>query len=227
MLNPSYKAYANRLRGLITEGEEVVAGATGQGDNQPYVEPDKSADLHAWIAKVENMLRSVFGEQSAHFLHYSKFAYDGERVYLQSISEIVPIIGILRGALDDLENGFLARQEFIISAALFDDVLSQAQHLCDNGYKDPAAVLTRVVLEDSLRRLARAASIDDSTKASVINDELKKAGKYGQPQWRMIQAWLDTGNAAAHGKFDQYTQNDAARLIEDVKRFLVTEFHSP
>jgi hypothetical protein len=169
----------------------------------------------------------VFGEQSAHFLHYSKFAYDGKRVYLQDVSEIVPIIGILRGALDDLEKGFLARQEFIVSAGLFDDLLGQAQHLCEKGYKDPAAVLARVVLEDSLRRLARAFSIDDSTKVSTINDGLKKAGRFTQPQWRMVQSWLDIGNAAAHGNFDQYKQDDVTKLIDDVKRFLATDYHSP
>jgi hypothetical protein len=227
MLNPKYKTYVIRLRELIPEGERVVAGATGKSDFGRFVEPDKSTDLHAWITKVENILRTVFGEQSAHFQHYSKFAYDGKRVHLQNIDDIVPIIGILRGALDDLENGFLARQEFIVSAALFDDLLGQAQHLCENGYKDPAAVLARVILEDALRRLARSASIDDTTKVSTINDELKKAEHFTQPQWRQVQAWLDVGNAAAHGKFDQYTQDDVLKLIQDLKCFLATEYRSP
>ena len=41
-----------------------------------------------------------------------------------------------------------------------------------------------------------------------INDELKSAGVYAQPQWRLIQAWLDTGNAAAPGRFAEYSQED-------------------
>ncbi len=224
MLNPKYKAYADRLEDLIVEGEKVIAGATGRLHSDIYIERSKSADLHAWVTKVENLLRTVFGEQSAHFIHYSKFAYNKGKNYLQNIGDIVPIIGILRGALDDLEKGFLARQEFIISAALFDDVLSQAEHLCENGYKDPAAVLGRVVLEDALRRIARAASVDDTAKASAINDELKKAGRYNQPQWRMIQAWLDIGNAAAHGKFGQYSQQDVAKMLEGIGGFLAVEF---
>jgi len=32
---------------------------------------------------------------------------------------------------------------------------------------------------------------------------IEEAGRFTQPQWRMVQAWLDIGNAAAHGKFDQ------------------------
>jgi hypothetical protein len=198
-----------------------------RSEDLPYIEPHKSADLHAWVTKVENLLRTVFGEQSAHFLHYSKFAYDGDRVHLQRIQDVVPIIGILRGALDDLEKGFLARQEFIVSAALFDDLLAQAEHLCNSGYKDPAAVLVRVVVEDSLRRLARAASLDDTARAASINEELRRASRFTQPQWRMVQAWLDVGNSAAHGRFDQYTQGDVAKTIEDVKRFLASEYLAP
>ena len=40
------------------------------------------------------------------------------------------------------------------------------------------------------------------------------------------QAWLDIGNAAAHGKFVEYSQDDVAKLIEDIERFLATYFHS-
>jgi hypothetical protein len=166
----------------------------------------------------------VFGEKSAHFTHYSKFAYDGQRNHLQDVGEIIPIIGVLEGALDDLTKGFLARQEFIISAALFDDLLDQARHLNAKGYEDPAAVLARVVLEDALRKIAREAAIDDSGPASAVNDRLKKAERLNQPQWRQVQSWLDTGNAAAHGDFDKFTQADAARMIDGLGPFLANEF---
>ena len=226
MLNPRYKVYADRLRKLIADGDIVVRNATGRGDYGPFVEPNKSEDLHCWILKVENLLRNVFGENSSQFLHYSKFAYDGKRNHLQRIGDIIPIIGTLRGALDDLEKGFLAKQEFLISAALFDDLISQAIHLCHNGYKDPVAVLARVVLEDALRRIARESSIDDTTRASVINDELKKAGRYNQLQWRKVQAWLDVGNAAAHGKFDQYSSENVQDLLSNIESFLASEFRA-
>jgi len=80
------------------------------------------------------------------------------------------------------------------------------------------------VIEDSLRRIARPEGISDTLKASQINDELKKVGRFQQPQWRLVQVWLDIGNAAAHGDFDKYTQDEVKRLIEDVQRFLATEF---
>ena len=109
---------------------------------------------------------------------------------------------------------------------MFDSVLEEAKHLNQSGHKDPAAVLARVVLEDALKRIARSEGVNDNQKASQINDELRKRGRYPQPQWRLIQAWLDIGNAAAHGKFNEYSDEGVQRLVEDIERFLATEFRS-
>jgi len=132
---------------------------------------------------------------------------------------------LLEGALNDLENGYLIGQEFIIAGEVFDSVLEQATYLNQSGHKDPAAVLARVVLEDSLKRLAREESLNETLSASRINDELRRVGRYAQPQWRLIQAWLDLGNAAAHGRFAEYSQQDVQKLIEDIERFLAAHFH--
>ena len=132
---------------------------------------------------------------------------------------------MLEGALNDLENGYLIGQEFIIAGEVFDSVLEQATYLNQSGHKDPAAVLARVVLEDSLKRLAREESLNETLSASRINDELRRVGRYAQPQWRLIQAWLDLGNAAAHGRFAEYSQQDVQKLIEDIERFLAAHFH--
>lgn len=87
-----------------------------------------------------------------------------------------------------------------------------------------SAVLTRIVLEDALKRLARNSEIDPEIKASFINDQLKKKGKYSQSKWRFIQTWLDISNNAVHGKFDEYNAEDVEKLIEDLERFLVNIF---
>ena len=125
-----------------------------------------------------------------------------------------------------VEKGYLLGQEFLTAGEVFDSVLEQAKHLVKNEYKDPAAILARVVLEDALKRLARAESIDDKQKASSINDELKAKGKYPQPQWRLIQSWLDIGNAAAHGKFTEYSKDDVVKLIEGVEGFIAGSFRA-
>jgi hypothetical protein len=112
-----------------------------------------------------------------------------------------------------LNNGFLVGHEFIIAGELFDSVLDEAKILNKAGHKDVAAVLARVVLEDSLKKIARREKINDEQKISRINDDLKSHNYYTQPMWRQIQAWLDIGNSAAHGKFDQYTSEDVQKML--------------
>lgn len=217
MLNPKHKRYADRIRELIEEGH-AVAKLERDSSVGPYIK-DK-VPLHSWLTKVENIIESVFGAKSPHYSHLKVLT---KRLPEHSY-EVNPIIGLLTGGLDDLEKGYLIGQEFIIAGEVFDSVLEQAKYLNLNGHKDPAAVLSRVVLEDALKRLGREEFIDDKLKASRINDELKKAGRYSQPQWRLIQAWLDIGNAAAHGSFTEYSQDDVTKLIEEVGRFLAIYF---
>ena len=228
MLNPKYQRYADRLRSLIEEGEEVAKLAKPSSHNTETTPSFQDADniqLQSWLTKVRNILQTAFGFQSHHFRHFEEILPKNGVGDIYFIYEIYPIVGVLKGALDDLENGYLLGQEFLIAAEVFDSILEQAKQLCKSGYKDPAAVLARVVLEDSLKRLARMEGFDENQKASAINDELKKRGRYSQIQWRMVQAWLDLGNAAAHGKFNDYQSEDVINLISNLENFLAKEFH--
>jgi hypothetical protein len=207
------------MRELIEEGH-AVARLERNSSVGPYIR-DK-LPLHSWLTKVENIIETVFGTESPHYQHLKVLT----KQHPEHSHEVHQITGLLTGGLDDLEKGYLIGQEFIIAGEVFDSVLEQAKHLNQNGHKDPAAVLARVVLEDALKRLGREESIDEKLSASRINDELKRVGRYSQPQWRLIQAWLDIGNAAAHGKFTEYTQDDVTKLIEDIERFLAMYFHS-
>ncbi len=218
-MNPKYQRAAGRLRDLIKEGQQVAA-LERDSDGDPYIK-DK-IPLHSWLVKVENIVKSVFGTDSPHYQHVSKITTKyPERAY-----EVNRIVGILDGALNDLEEGFLYGQELLIAGEIFDSVLEEAKHLTENGFKDPAAVLVRVVIEDSLRRLSREEGLDDSIKASAMNLALREKERYAKPQWRLIDSWLDIGNSAAHGKFADYTQDGVLRMIADVERFLAQELSS-
>jgi hypothetical protein len=119
--------------------------------------------LHGWLVRVDNIVRTVFGPASAHFIQLAAMLAGKP----SCASEVKGILGILNGALSDLEGGFLANQELLIAGAAFYSVLEQARHLVDSGFKDPAGVLCRVVIEDCLRRLSRE-SFPITTVASVV-----------------------------------------------------------
>ena len=221
-LNPKYQRYADRLRELVEEGEAVAKLERPAHGVPPFIQDRDLIRLRAWLTNVYNIIDILFGAESSQHQMLEQLAKRG----VEHSYKVYPIIGIVGGALDDVEKGFLTGQEFLIAAEVLDSLLEQAKHLNETGYKDPAAVLMRVVLEDALRRLAREESIDVSQKASALNIELRKIDRYSQPQWRIVEACLDTGNAAAHGKFDQYDQGDVERRIEDVERFLASEFRA-
>ena len=220
-LPPRLARLADRMRELIAEGKDVAALERRSESGFPYIQ-DKPA-LHSWLSKVINIIEASFGEQSPQCRHLSQLMPRGIQLVGASY-EVLSIVGLLSGAVDDLEKGYLLKQEFLIAGELFDSLLEQATHLNQTGYKDAAAVLGRVVLEDALRRMARREGLDSGEKASAINDSLRNAGIYAQPRWRMVQAWLDIGNAAAHGKVSDFTELEVARMLEGVSSFLADDF---
>ena len=215
---------STRLQALIEEGNAVAAlerqspGSTGK-----YIQDRDKVRTQAWLSNVLNIVESTFGVSSPQYRHLRELMPNGP-YHVSHAYEVYPIVGLLSGALGDLRGGFLRDQEQLIAADVFDSVLEQAAELNSQAYKDPSAVLMRVVLEDALRRLARKTSLDSLQKAAKLNDDLKQHSVYAQPQWRLIQAWLDIGNAAAHGKFDEYNSDDVASAIHGVEQFLIAHF---
>lgn len=217
MLSQKQKRCAERISSLIAESREI-AKLEKKWEYSTYIK--ERSQVNSWLIKVKNIIEVTFGRNSLHFKEMERLT--NHRV--EQASQVQAIEGFLIGALDDLENGFLIGQEFLIASDVFDSVIEEAKYLLKAGYKDPAAILGRVVLENALKRIARVENIADNAKASIINDELKKAGRYPQPQWRQVQTWLDIGNSAAHGRFDEYDTSSIENLLLGIEQFLATEF---
>lgn len=215
-MNPKYARVAERLKQLISEGVQV-AKLERPGELGSFIYDNVT--LHGWLVRVDNIIRTAFGTSSAHFIHLNEVLVGKP----SSSYDVNQIVGILQGALSDLEGGFLVGQEQLVAGVVFDSVLEQARHLLNGGFKDPAAVLCRVVIEECLHRLSCEEGLSDTGKASALNDALRDRGRYTKPQWRLVQAWLDIGNLAAHGKFSEFKDSDVAVMIEGVERFVAQE----
>lgn len=221
-MNPREQRYLERLEELTEEGWHLARSAVrDECDSCPSIED--GAGLTAWKAKANNIVTLVFGGDGDYARVLAEAWKTGPLSWPGTVEAAV---GVLRGAADDLRNGFLLGQEVRIAGEVFDSVLQEAKHLHTDGHTQAAAVLGRVVMEDALRRLSRQEALDDTAKATALNDALWKASRYGQPQWRLVQAWLDMGNAAAHGRSEEYTHEDVGRMLEDVGRFLANEFRA-
>ena len=217
MLNPNHQRYVNRLEQLLEEVQQILESRKGGGIETPKV--------NALKLKTKNIIKIACGQASDYYKELEGLSRNEPIDSDFKLFDVLETVeAVLQGALSDLKGGFLIRQEFIVAGEIFSSVLDQAQYLNEKGFKDPAAVLARVALEDTLRRIARQETIDDSQKASKINDELKKMGRYGEPMRSQIQSWLAIGNSAAHGDFNDFDEKQVKSMIEGIRGFLAQEF---
>ena len=119
----------------------------------------------------------------------------------------------------------LAPIQELIRAEVFDDFLEMAEHLLDQGYKDPAAVVIGSVLEQHLKRLCDRVKIPTDLngkpkKADLLNSELTAKKVYEKLDQKSVTAWLDLRNDAAHGDYDKYAAAQVKLLLLGVRDFL-------
>jgi hypothetical protein len=139
-------------------------------------------------------------------------------------------LGILKAARDEMAGGWTITVKAIVSAEIFSDFLDMASYLLKEGWKDAAAVTVGGVLEEHLRQLCHKAGIDTEItkqsgdkvpkKADLLNANLYKHGVYGSLDQKNVTGWLDLRNKAAHGKYNQYTKEQATLMCQGVTDFI-------
>lgn len=159
-----------------------------------------------------NLLARLAGEDSIYY----------QELINSHFTDHLALHGILLAARTDYLQGFMADAKLLVSAEVFADLLTQAEVLLDHDYKDAAAVLTRAVLEDALRRLAKSHKIEFGPKETTqtLNDKLYKKSAYTLLQHKEITAKTQIGNDAAHGHPDKYNKAEVQAYLDFVYRFL-------
>ncbi|MBD3796009.1 MAG: DUF4145 domain-containing protein [Epsilonproteobacteria bacterium] len=173
-----------------------------------------------WKVKAKNLLVSTCGKDSQ---HYEEFI-EAEKInpYESSSDPFKRIKAVFTAAMDDYKGGYLVSVKNLIQADVFDSELEQAQELLENGYKLAAAVISGVVLETALRNLCARENINIG-KLDKMNADLAKAGIYNKLQQKRITALADIRNSAAHGKPEEFSEDDVKRMIEEIEQFLARQ----
>lgn len=151
--------------------------------------------------------------------------------YTISNKYILPEVkGILKALRADYDANFLLTITQLIQADLFADFLEMAEHLQNEGYKDPAAVITGSVLEEHLRKLCQknGLPVEDTKpngniipkKANQLNQDLAGANVLTTLDQKSVTTWLAIRNSAAHGKYSEYTKEQVSLMIQGVQDFL-------
>lgn len=170
-----------------------------------------------------SFLRSTFGIDHPFYKEFDK------KVKTNDKSETEAGRGILLAAKQEIDGGWLFTVKGLVSAEIFSDFLEMAQHLLQESYKDPAAVMTGSVLEEHLRQLCNREGIPvevekcgrlSPKKADLLNADLASAGIYNKLDQKSVTSWLDLRNKAAHGNYTEYTKEQVELMYQGVNNFI-------
>jgi hypothetical protein len=208
-----------RVDELIKMGSEVLA-TEAQGVGRVVVD---LISFYKFRSATISFILKLFGCKHPYFLDFSGKVKDASPLSTKRG------VGMLHAVRDEIEQGWLTSTKGLISADIFGDFLEMAEHLIQEGYKDPAAVLIGSALEQHLKNLCVANDIESSIereekvipkKADVINADLVKSNVYSKLDQKSVTFWLGIRNNAAHGNFDAYNKEQVEFMLSAVSEFM-------
>ena len=210
-----------RINELISLSKEVLAT---QRAAMEYIRASVNELLfNQFRSSSLSFIKQTFGE---HHPYYKEFDANVEN---STPAHTVVGMGILKAVKQEIDGGWLFTVKAIVSAEIFSDFLEMAEYLLQEGYKDPAAVMTGSVLEEHLRQLCNGEGISvevekggklSPKKADLLNADLANAGTYNKLDQKSVTSWLDLRNKAAHGKYNEYTMEQVDLMYQGVSNFI-------
>lgn len=212
---------------LISKCEELLCIAK-EFENNLSIQDDGSviAEFKAFKTATLSFLAQTIGKEEQ---YYKVFEY--QVIHFKNYNLTIAL-KLLQNIRNDFDEGWLNNIKGIVSAEIFSDFLEMAEHLLEENYKDPAAVIIGSVLEENLRELCNRNNIPIATtdpktgnlkhnKAETMNVDLYKAGVYNSLVQKSVTAWLDLRNKAAHGKYVEYDLAQVHNLLQSVRDFAI------
>ena len=213
---------------LISRVDELIQkGATVLGTEYEGFNKRKYVDLvhfYEFKSASQSFVLKLFGKAHPYYIGFSEKVVDAQP------STTKRGIGMLQAVRGEIEQGWLSTTKGLISANIFGSFLEMAEHLLEEEYKDPAAVLIGSALEQHLKSLCEANDIEITVirnerlvqkKADVINADLVKGGVYTKLDQKSVTYWLGIRNNAAHGNFTEYNKEQVSLMLSGVSEFIV------
>lgn len=212
-----------RINELISLSEEVLSTQKTTPGYSKYGASVNASLFNQFRASSLSFLKNLFGENHPYYQEFNTNVKDNAPSHT-NIGK-----GILKAVKQEIDGGWLFTVKGLVSAEIFSDFLEMAEYLLQEGYKDPAAVMTGSVLEEHLRQLCGRNGIPveanrggklSPKKADLLNADLANAGIYNKLDQKSITSWLDLRNKAAHGKYAEYTKEQVNLMYQGVTNFI-------
>ncbi len=211
-----------RVDELIAMGQDVQKTRYSEGERFPVMHV-KDAPMTGFRTACLSFIERVYGREHTHFKQFT------EKTETHFFSDSERALAILSAIRSELAGGWLFDIKGLVAAELFSDLLDQAEHLLEQGYKDAAAVMVGSVLEEHLRQLCVRHNVDVydlkdgktvARKADRLNSELARVAVYSALDSKQVTAWLGLRNDAAHGHYERYTKEQVQNLMRGVIEFM-------
>lgn len=211
--------------GVLRQMDEVLVRYEELRSRSQY--SDLSDLPEANTSEVNSLLAAAIERFAPPATHYLGNLRDTIRKYgIQNPYSLPILFGILKALRADYAAGRLQLLRELIHAEVFGDMLEMADHLLEEGYKDPAAVLAGGVLEEHLRKLCdkhgilTAGANGKPKKADAMNAELVKLSVYSKLDQKNVTAWLDLRNKAAHARYGEYEARQVSLMAQGIRDFI-------
>ena len=180
------------------------------------------------ITRINALVERITGTNSEYYKQIDRISFKTKFKY--AIRRLTQSIGVIQGLYQDLKAGNLKTFSELIHADIFSEYIDMAKYLLEEGYKDPAAVITGSTLEEHLRKLCKKNGIDikrtadgkqKPKKVGDLNSDLVKGNVYSKLEQKSVTAWLGLRNNAAHGNYNEYNDNQVKQMIMGVRDFII------
>jgi hypothetical protein len=179
---------------------------------------------HEWRLASLSLIENLFGAESRFFTAYR--LPEWFNVNDETKAAINKSLAAMRAARSEIEFGPLPHVESLVSAEIFEDFLSMAEHLLDQHYVPVVPSLVGAVLEDGLRKICRErehnVQVKESDNLASLNTKLFDAKVYSALVRKKIDVWTMLRNNADHGKFESNLEEDVRQMLEGVRQFLAS-----
>lgn len=219
------KKLLEHFRELIVIGNELLID---KDPNSWSSEVDRS-NYVMWRTQVINLLDRVLPAKSSLRKRVGEFLN-----FRNTASSANEILFTLSAAENDFKSDMFDDLEKRIEAVVSVNYMEQAEDLIKESTDTsrsyvPAAVLAGAVLEKNLRTLCvknvpPISVTKPGGKKKTLNpliDDLKAANVFNEIYAKQLRTWADIRNAAAHGRFEEFTKDQVASMIKGINQFLL------
>jgi hypothetical protein len=128
-------------------------------------------------------------------------------------------IGVIKAAREEYVRGFAVEYHLSVSAAIFGDLLSQAEYILDKNYLQAAAVIAGGALEEGLKSRVRSSNIEIGPKDTILPviHKLKDADVLNDFEAKKLEGVGHIRNEAARGGEFSYKPDDVRSMVNQVR----------